>query len=84
MTNKYIAKYFDLTHDEDYEDFAGRVDIEKPHEQHLTDDEITRLEDSFEHLPVSITANETGMSLWLFDTDHVREVLSTVQEELTK
>ena len=84
MTNKYIAKYFDLTHGEDYEAFAGRVDIEKLHGQLLTDNEITRLEDCFEHLPVSITANETGMSLWLFDTDHVREILATVQEELAK
>lgn len=85
MTKKYTAKYFDLTHDEDYnDDFVGRVDIEKPHKQLLTDDEIVRLEDCFEHLPVSITANETGMSLWLFDTNHVREILSTVQEELSK
>lgn len=85
MIKKYTAKYFDLTHDEDYnDDFVGRVDIEKPHKQQLNDAEITHLEDCFEHLPVSITANETGMSLWLFDTNHVREILSTVQEELSK
>ena len=81
---EYTIKFIDLTNDEDYEDFTGRIDIEKASKQLLTGDELDRLESCFESLPVSITANETGVSLWLFDKDHTGEIMETVKSELKK
>lgn len=84
MTKEYTVKFVDLTDDKDFEDFAGRIDIEKPNEQTFTNDELDRLESCFESLPVSITANETGLSLWLFDKDYTDEIIETVKAELGK
>ena len=81
---EYVINYVDLTNDEDYEDFTGRIDIEKASKQLFTNDELDRLESYFESLPVSITANETGLSLWLFDKDHTDEIMETVKAELEK
>lgn len=82
--NEYVVKYVDLTNDKDFEDFTGRIDIEKPNKQLFTNSELGRLDDCFESLPVSITANETGVSLWLFDDDHTDEIMETVKTELVK
>lgn len=79
---EYVINYADLTDDRDFEDFTGRIDIEKPNKQTFTNDELDRLESCFENLPVSITANETGLSLWLFDKDHTDEIMETVKTEL--
>ena len=81
---EYTIKFIDLTDDKDFEDFAGRIDIEKPNKQTFTNNELDRLESRFESLPVSITANETGVSLWLFDKDHTDEIMKTVKSELKK
>ena len=81
---KYTVKFIDLTDDKDFEDFTGRIDIEKPNEQSFNNDELDRLESRFENLPVSITANETGLSLWLFNKDHTDELVKTVKAELKK
>lgn len=80
----YVINYADLTDDKDFEDFTGRIDIEKPNKQLFTGDELDRLESYFENLPVSITANETGLSLWLFDKDYTDEIVETVKAELEK
>lgn len=84
MTKEYTVKFVDLTDDEDYEDFTGRIDIEKANKQLFTNDELDRLEECFENLPVSITANETGLSLWLFDNDYTDEIMKAVKAELAK
>ena len=81
---EYVINYVDLTNDEDYEDFTGRVDIEKSNKQAFTNNELDQLESCFENLPVSITANETGVSLWLFDKDYTDEIMETVKTELKK
>lgn len=81
---EYTIKFIDLTDDKDFEDFTGRIDIEKPNKRSFTNDELDRLESYFESLPVSITANETGLSLWLFDKDHTDEIMETVKAELEK
>lgn len=84
MNNEYTIKFIDLTDDKDFEDFTGRIDIEKASKQLFTNDELDRLESRFESLPVSITANETGLSLWLFDKDYTDEIMETVKAELEK
>lgn len=84
MTNEYIVEFIDLTNEENYDKFTGRIDIEKPNKQTFTNDELDRLESCFDNLPVSITANETGVSLWLFDDDYTDEILETVKTELKK
>lgn len=81
---KYTIKFIDLTDDKDFEDFTGRIDIEKPNKQAFTNDELDQLESCFDNLPVSITANETGLSLWLFDKDYTDEIMETVKTELKK
>lgn len=81
---EYTIKFIDLTDDKDFEDFTGRIDIEKPNEQIFTNNELDRLESCFDYLPVSITANETGLSLWLFDNDYTDEIMETVKTELKK
>ena len=81
---EYTINYVDLTDDKDFEDFTGRIDIEKPNKQTFTNNELDTLEECFESLPVSITANETGVSLWLFDKDHTDEIMKTVKSELKK
>ena len=81
---EYTIKFIDLTDDKDFEDFTGRIDIEKPNEQRFTGGELDRLEKCFENLPVSITANETGLSLWLFDDDYTDEIMETVKAEVKK
>lgn len=81
---EYTIKFIDLTDDKDFENFTGRIDIEKPNEQTFTNTELDRLESCFNNLPVSITANETGLSLWLFDKDHTDEIMETVKAELEK
>lgn len=81
---EYTIKFIDLTDDKDFDDFAGRIDIEKPNDQTFTNTELDRLELCFDNLPVSITANETGLSLWLFDKDHTDEIMETVKTELAK
>ena len=80
---EYTINFIDLTDDKDFEDFTGRIDIEKANEQTFTNNELDRLESCFESLPVSITANETGLSLWLFDKDH-DDIMETVKAELKK
>lgn len=84
MNNEYTIKFIDLTDDKDFEDFAGRIDIEKANSQLFTNDELDRLESCFDNLPVSITANETGLSLWLFDNDYTDDIVKTVKSELKK
>ena len=87
MTNEYIVKYInyiELVNEENYDGFAGRIDIEKPNKQAFTNDELDRLEECFENLPVSITANKTGVSLWIFDKDYTDEIMETVKKELEK
>ena len=81
---EYTINYVDLTDDKDYEDFTGRIDIEKPNKQAFTNNELDWLESCFESLPISITANETGVSLWLFDKDHTDEIMGIVKSELKK
>ena len=81
---EYTIKFIDLTDDKDFEDFTGRIDIEKENEQTFNNNELDRLESCFENLPVSITANETGLSLWLFDKDHTDDIMKTVKAELKK
>lgn len=81
---EYVINYVDLTDDKDYEDFTGRIDIEKPNEQTFNNDELDWLESCFDNLPVSITANETGLSLWLFDKNNTDEIMKTVKAELKK
>lgn len=81
---EYTVKFIDLTDDKDFEDFTGRIDIEKPNKQTFNNNELDRLESCFESLPVSITANETGLSLWLFDKDYTDEIMETVKAELEK
>ena len=81
---EYTVKFIDLADDKDFEDFTGRIDIEKPNEQSFNNDELDRLESRFENLPVSITANETGLSLWLFNKDYTDELVKTVKAELKK
>lgn len=81
---EYTIKFIDLTDDKDFGDFTGRIDIEKPNEQTFTNNELDQLESCFDNLPVSITANETGLSLWLFDKDHTDEIMETVKTELKK
>ena len=81
---EYTIKFIDLTDDKDFEDFTGRIDIEKQNKQTFNSDELDRLEECFENLPVSITANETGLSLWLFNKDHTDELVKTVKAELKK
>lgn len=84
MTKEYTVKFVDLTDDKDFDDFAGRIDIEKANEQTFTNTELDRLESCFDNLPVSITANNTGVSLWLFDDDYTDEIMETVKAELEK
>ena len=81
---EYTINFIDLTDDKDFEDFTGRIDIEKQNKQLFTDNELDQLESCFESLPVSITANETGLSLWLFNKDHTDELVKTVKAELKK
>lgn len=81
---EYTVKFIDLTDDKDFEDFTGRIDIEKQDKQTFNNDELDQLESCFDNLPVSITANETGLSLWLFDKDHTDEIMETVKTELEK
>ena len=81
---EYTVKFIDLTDDKDFDDFTGRIDIEKQNKQTFNNDELDRLESCFESLPVSITTNETGLSLWLFDKDHTDELVKTVKAELKK
>ena len=81
---EYTIKFIDLTDDKDFEDFTGRIDIEKQNKQTFNNDELDRLESCFDNLPVSITANETGLSLWLFNKDHTDELVKTVKAELKK
>lgn len=81
---EYTINFIDLTDDKDFEDFTGRIDIEKVNSQLFTNEELDRLESCFESLPVSITANETGLSLWLFDKDYTDEIIETVKTELKK
>ena len=82
--NEYVVKFMDLTDDKDFDDFAGRIDIEKVNSQLFTNNELGRLEERFDNLPVSITANETGLSLWLFDNDYTDDIVETVKTELEK
>lgn len=82
--NEYVVKFIDLTDDKDFDDFAGRIDIEKVNSQLFTNNELGRLEERFDNLPVSITANETGLSLWLFDNDYTDDIVETVKTELEK
>lgn len=82
--NEYIVKFIDLTDDKDFDDFAGRIDIEKVNSQLFTNNELDQLEGRFDNLPVSITANETGLSLWLFDNDYTDDIVETVKTELEK
>lgn len=82
--NEYVVKFIDLTDDKDFDDFAGRIDIEKVNSQLFTNNELDRLEGRFDNLPVSITANETGLSLWLFDNDYTDDIVETVKTELEK
>lgn len=87
MNNEYIVKYInysELVNEENYDGFAGRIDIEKPNKQTFTNDELDWLEERFDNLPVSITANETGLSLWLFDDGYTDEIMETVKTELKK
>lgn len=84
MNNEYTIKFIDLTDDKDFDDFAGRIDIEKVNSQLFTNTELDRLESCFDNLPVSITANETGLSLWLFDKDYTDEIMETVKAGLEK
>lgn len=81
--NEYVVKYVELTDDED---FTGRIDIEKVNGQLFTDDELDNLEKRFYSLPVTITDNETGVSLWLSDNYYTDEtkVMETVKAELEK
>ena len=81
---EYTINFIDLTNDKDFDDFAGRIDIEKQNKQTFNNDELDRLESCFENLPVSITANETGLSLWLFDNDYTDEIMENVKAELKK
>ena len=81
---EYTVKFIDLADDKDFEDFTGRIDIEKQNKQTFNNDELDRLESCFDNLPVSITANETGLSLWLFNKDHTDELVKTVKAELKK
>lgn len=82
--NEYVVKFIDLTDDKDFDDFAGRIDIEKVNSQLFTNNELDRLEGRFDNLPVSITANETGLSLWLFDNDYTDDIVETVKTKLEK
>ena len=82
--NEYVVKFIDLTDDKDFEDFTGRIDIEKVNSQLFTNNELDRLESCFDNLPVSITANETGVSLWIFDNDYTDDIMETVKTELKK
>ena len=82
--NEYVVKYVELTDDEDFEDFTGRIDIEKVNGQLFTDDELDSLENCFYYLPVAITDNETGVSLWLSDNHCVNDTIKAVEEKLTK
>lgn len=81
--NEYVVKYVELTDDEG---FTGRIDIEKVNGQLFTDDELDNLEKRFYSLPVTITDNETGVSLWLSDNYYKDEtkVMETVKAELEK
>jgi hypothetical protein len=81
---EYVINYADLTDDKDFEDFTGRIDIEKVNSQLFTNDELDTLEERFDNLPVSITANKTGLSLWLFDDDYTDDIVETVKAELEK
>ena len=81
---EYNIKYIDLTDDKDYEDFTGRIDIEKVDNQLFTDDELDNVEKRFYYLPVSVTGNETGVSLWLSDNHCVDDIMETVKAELVK
>ena len=81
---EYTIKYIDLTDDKDYEDFTGRIDIEKVDNQLFTDDELDNVEKRFYYLPVSVTGNETGVSLWLSDNRCVDDIMETVKAELVK
>lgn len=80
---EYTIKYIDLTN-KDFEDFTGRIDIEKVDNQLFVNSELERLEKCFENLPVSITTNNTGVSLWLFDDDYTNDVMENVKAELAK
>ena len=82
--NEYVVKFIDLTDDKDFDDFAGRIDIEKVNSQLFTNNELDRLEGRFDNLPVSITANETGLSLSLFDNDYTDDIVETVKTKLEK
>lgn len=81
---EYAIKYIDLTDDKDFDDFTGRIDIEKVGNQLFTDDELDNLEKRFYYLPVAITDNETGISLWLSDNHCVDDIMETVKAELVK
>lgn len=82
--NEYVVKYVELTDDEDFEDFTGRIDIEKVNGQLFTNEELDNLEKRFYSLPVVITDNETGVSLWLSDSHCVNAIIKDVEEKLTK
>lgn len=85
MTNNvYTIKCIDLTDDKDYKDFTGRIDIEKVDNQLFTDDELDNLEKLFYYLPVVVTDNETGVSLWMSDNHCVDDIMETVKAELVK
>lgn len=81
---EYTIKYIDLTDDEDFEDFTGRIDIEKVDNQLFTDDELDNVEKRFYYLPVAVTSNKTGVSLWLFDNHCVDDIMETVKSETVK
>ena len=81
---EYTIKYTDLTDDKDFEAFTGRIDIEKVDNQLFTDDELDNLEKRFYYLPVVVTDNETGVSLWLSDNHCVDDIMETVKAELVK
>lgn len=81
---KYTIKYIDLTDDKDFDDFTGRIDIEKVDNQLFTDDELDNLEKRFYYLPVTVTSNETGVSLWLSNNHCVDDIMETVKTELVK
>ena len=80
---EYTIKYIDLTN-KDFEDFTGRIDIEKVDNKLFTDDELDSLEKRFYYLPVSITTNSTGVSLWLSADDYTDGVMKIVKAELAK
>lgn len=81
---EYTIKYIDLTDDKDFEGFTGRIDIEKVDNQLFTDDELDNLEKRFYYLPVVVTDNATGVSLWLSDNHCVDDIMETVKAELVK